>query len=60
MERFDCIGIIMVVKVGSIKATELQTKGRHKSGQGGEGYFLSKSITVSKNASLNTGTFILA
>ena len=25
-----------------------------------EGYFLSKSITVSKNALLNTGTFILA
>ena len=33
------IARILVVKVGSIKATELQTKGRHKLGDGGRDIF---------------------
>ena len=33
------IARVLVVKVGSIKASELQTKGRHKSGDGGRDIF---------------------
>ena len=33
------IARVLVVKVRSIKATELQSKGRHKSGDGGRDIF---------------------
>ena len=33
------IASVLVVKVGSVKAIELQTKGRHKSGEGGRDIF---------------------